>query len=77
MGEAKLSFLWSSLPVRVHLRPDVVEYPQGGTLPLYDQIIGKEALHEFGAILGFKEKTITIDIDEVLLPMSNINNLPL
>jgi hypothetical protein len=30
-------------------------------------------LHDLGAVLDFKEKTITID--EVLLPMRNINNL--
>jgi hypothetical protein len=32
-------------------------------------------LHELGAVLDFKEKTITID--EILLPMRNINNLQL
>jgi hypothetical protein len=32
-------------------------------------------LHDIGAVLDFKEKTITID--DVLLPMRNINNLQL
>ncbi len=36
-------------------------------------IIGKQTLHDLGAVLDNKEKTITID--EVLLPMRNINNL--
>jgi hypothetical protein len=37
--------------------------------------IGKQTLHDIGAMLDFKEKTITID--EILLPMRNINNLQL
>ncbi len=40
-----------------------------------DLIIGKQTLHDIGAVLDFKEKTITID--EILLPMRNINNLQL
>jgi hypothetical protein len=43
--------------------------------PLYDLIIGKQTLHDISAVLDFKEKTITID--DVLLPMRNINNLQL
>jgi hypothetical protein len=42
---------------------------------LYDLIIGKQSLHDIGAVLDFKEKTITIDI--ILLPMRNIVNLQL
>ncbi len=64
----------ASKRVRLHL--DIVEYPQGGTLPLYNLIIRKQTLHDLGiTVLDFKEKTITID--EVLLPMRNINNLQL
>ncbi len=59
----------------MHLRLDIVEYSQGGTPPLYDLIIGNQTLHDLGAVLDFKEKTITID--EVLLPVRNINNLQL
>ncbi len=46
-----------------------------GPQPLYDLIIGKETLHDIGAMLDFKERTITID--DILLPMRNINNLQL
>ncbi len=46
-----------------------------GPKPLYDLIIGKQTLHDIGAVLDFKEKTITID--DILLPMRNINNLQL
>ncbi len=52
-----------------------MEYPRGGPPPLYDPIIGKQTLHDIGTMLDFKERTITID--EILLPMKNINNLQL
>ena len=39
----------------------------GGPPPLYDLIIGKQTLHDIGAVLDFKEKVITID--EILLLM--------
>jgi hypothetical protein len=42
---------------------------------LYNVIIGKQTFHDIGAMLDFKEKTITID--DILLPMRNINNLQL
>jgi hypothetical protein len=47
-----------------------MEYSKGEPPPLYDLIIGKQTLHDIGAVLDFKEKTITID--DVLLPMRNI-----
>ncbi len=75
MGDVELSFVDSSASKMVHLRPDIVEYPRVGTPPLYSLIIGKQTLHDLGTVLDFKEKTITID--EVLLPMRNINNLQL
>ncbi len=75
VGEIKLSFVNYSVSKRVHLHPDIVEYPVGGPKPLYDLIIGKQTLHDIGAVLDFKEKTITID--DILLPMRNINNLQL
>jgi hypothetical protein len=59
----------------VHLCPDIVEYSKGGPQPLYDRIIGKQTLDDIGAMLDFKERTITID--DILLPMRNINNLQL
>jgi hypothetical protein len=75
VGDVELSFVAYSASKRVNLHPDIVEYPWGGMLPLYDLIIGKQTLHDLGIVLDFKEKTITID--EVLLPMRNINNLQL
>jgi hypothetical protein len=75
VGEVKLSFVEYSASKKVHLHPDIVEYSKGEPPPLYDLIIGKQTLHDIGAVLDFKEKTITID--DVLLPMRNINNLQL
>ena len=43
---------------------------------MYDLIIGKQTLHKIGAVLDFKEKTITI-LDNILLPMRKITNLQL
>ncbi len=59
----------------MHLRPDIVEYSKGRPTPLYDLIIGKQTLHDIGTMLDFKERTITID--DILLPMRNINNMQL
>ena len=63
------------MPTRGKVTPDSVEFEAGATAPLYDLIIGKQTLHEIGAVLDFKEKTITID--SILLPMRNIVNLQL
>ncbi len=59
----------------MHVQPDIVEYSKGSVPPLYNLIIGKQTLHDIGAVLDFKEKTI--NIDEILLLMRNINNLHL
>ncbi len=75
MGEVKLSFIDHSASKKVHLRLDIVEYPKGGSQLLYNLFIGKQTLHDIGAVLDFKEKTITIN--DILLPMRNINNLQL
>jgi hypothetical protein len=73
VSEVRLSFVEYSASKKVHLHPDIVEYPKGGPPPLYDLIIGKQTLHDIGTMLVFKERTITIDA--ILLPMRNINNL--
>ncbi len=67
--------LWTTLTAKGYLKPDIVEYARGGKPPVYDLILGKQTLHDLGVVLDFKEKTITID--EILLPMRNINNLQL
>jgi hypothetical protein len=75
VGKIELFFINYSASKKVHLCPDIVEYFAGGLKPLYNLIIGKQTLHDIDAVLDFKEKTITID--DILLPMRNINNLQL
>jgi hypothetical protein len=75
VGEVELSFVEYSASKKLHLHPDIVEYSKGGPSPLYNLIIGKQTLHDIGIVLDFKERTITID--DILLPMRNINNLQL
>jgi hypothetical protein len=50
----------------------VVKYDKDSK-PQYDLILGTETMKELGIILDFKAKTISID--EIILPMRNINNL--
>jgi hypothetical protein len=75
VGDVEFSFIEYSASEKVHLHPDIVEYPQGSPLSLYDLIIGKQTLHDIGTVLDFREKTITID--EVLLSIRNINKTQL
>jgi len=75
VGDVEISFVDYSTSKRIHLKPDVVEYSHSKAPPLYGLIIGKQTLHDIGAVLNFKEKTITID--EILLPIRNISNLQL
>jgi hypothetical protein len=75
VGEVELSFVKYSASKKVHLCLNIVEYSKGGPLPLYDLIIDKQTLHDIGTVLDFKKRTITID--DILLPMRNINNLQL
>jgi len=73
VGVIDISFTEYSASKSVKLIPDIVEYEAGAQAPLYDLIIGKQTLHNIGAVLDFREKTITID--SILLPMRNIVNL--
>jgi hypothetical protein len=75
VGEVELSIVEYSASKKVHLRPDIVEYPRGSPPLLYNLIISKQTLQDICNMLDFKEKTITIN--EILLPMRSINNLQL
>jgi hypothetical protein len=75
VSNVKISFVDYSDSKRVHLKPDIVKYARNGAPPAYNLIPGKQTLHDLGVVLDFKEKTITID--EIFLPMRNINNLQL
>jgi hypothetical protein len=50
----------------------MVEYNKGSKQQ-YDLILGTETMNELGIMLEFKAKMITID--EIILPMRNINHL--
>ncbi len=52
--------------------PDMVEYNKDSK-PHYNLILGTETMKKFGIILNFSDKMI--NIDEINLPMRNINNL--
>ncbi len=54
------------------MEPVVIKYNKDSKLQ-YDLILGTETMKEFGIILNFRNKMITID--EVILPIRNINNL--
>jgi hypothetical protein len=75
MGTIDVSFMEYSASKLVCPTPDIVEYKVGTPSPLYDLIIGKQTLHNVGAVLDFKQKTITID--SILMPMRNVVNLQL
>jgi hypothetical protein len=67
-----LNFFEYSDSKRFSAEPDVVEYSENNR-PQYGLILGTETMKELGIILDFKAKTITVD--EVKLPMRNINHL--
>ncbi len=54
------------------MAPDIDEYDKINK-PWYDIILGVKTMKKYGIILDFKDKMITID--EVKLPMQNINYL--
>jgi hypothetical protein len=70
--QVELNFFEYSDSKSYHVEPDVVTYDKDNK-PQYDLIIGAVTMKEFGIILNFRDKMITID--EIILPMRNINNL--
>ena len=58
VGEIYLSFIEYSLSKSVQLTPDIVEYEAGATAPLCDLIIGKQTLHEIGAVWTSKRRPL-------------------
>jgi hypothetical protein len=72
MAEIKLNFFEYSDSKRYLAEPDIIEYNKINK-PQYDLIIGVKTTKKYGIILDFKDKMITID--EVKLPMQNINYL--
>ncbi len=71
-AEIGLNFFEYSDSKRYLAEPDIIEYDKNNKLQ-YDLILGVETMKKYGIILDFKDKLITID--EVNLPMQNINYL--
>jgi hypothetical protein len=71
-AEIELNFFEYSNSKRYLSAPDIVEYNKINK-PQYDIILGVKTMKENGIILDFKDKMITVD--EVKLPMRNINYL--
>ncbi len=68
----ELNFFDYSDSKRYYAEPDVVKYDEKNK-PQNDLILGMETMKELGIVLDFKAKTVTVD--EITLPMRNINNL--
>jgi hypothetical protein len=71
-AEIVLNFFGYSDSKRYLMEPDVVEHNKTNK-PQYDLILGVETMKKYGIILDFKDKVITVD--EVKLPIQNINYL--
>ncbi len=68
----ELNFFECSDSKRYYSEPDVVEYDKGSKLQ-YDLILGTDTMKWLDIVLNFKAKMITMD--EIILPMRNINYL--
>jgi hypothetical protein len=71
-AEMELNYFEYSNSKRYLPASDIFEYDKINR-PQYDIILGVKTMKEYGIILDFKDKMITID--EVKLPMRNINYL--
>jgi hypothetical protein len=71
-AEIELNFFEYSNSKRYLAEPGIVEYNKNNK-PQYDLIPGVKTMKKYGIILDFKDKMITVD--EVKLPMQNINYL--
>ncbi len=71
-AEIELNFFEYFDSKRYLVAPDIIEY-KNINRPQYDIILGIKTMKEYGIILDFKDKMITVD--EVELPMRTINYL--
>jgi hypothetical protein len=65
-AEVELNFFEYSNRNRYLTEPDMVEYKKNNK-PQYDLILGVKTMKQYGIILDFKDKMITVD--EVELPV--------
>ena len=71
-GWNELNFFEFSDSKKYLTAPNIVEYSKINR-PQYDIILGVKTMKEYGIILDFKDKMITVD--EIKLPMQNITYL--
>jgi hypothetical protein len=71
-SEIELNYFEYPNKKRYLAEPDIVEYDKNNR-PQYDLILGVKTMKKYGIILDFKDKMITVD--EVKVPMRNINYL--
>jgi hypothetical protein len=71
-AEIELNFFEYSDSKRYLPEPDIVKHDKNNK-PQYDLILGVKTMKKYGIILDFKDKIIAVD--EVKLPMQNINYL--
>ncbi len=71
-AEIELNFFECSDSKSYLAAPDIVKYNRNKK-PQYDLILGVKTMKKYGIILDFKGKMI--NVDEVKLPMQNINFL--
>ncbi len=72
-GKLSIRFFECSNSKEFLMEPDVFEYDRKMGKPVFDLIIGRNSMEKLGIVLDFKAKSITID--EIMLPMRNINSL--
>jgi hypothetical protein len=72
-GKLLIRFFEYSNSKEFLVEPDVFEYDQKMSKPVFNLIIGCNSMEKLGIVLDFNAKAITID--EIILPMRNINNL--
>ena len=73
-GKFRLKFFEYSASREYTIQPDIVEYDENHmTEPGFDLILGCNSMNELGIVLDFRTKEITLD--EISLPMRDINNL--
>ena len=73
-SKVSLKFFEYSNSKEFLVTPDVVEYDKKKMAkPMYDLILGCKTMKELGIVLDFRTKQVTID--EIILPMRDINGL--
>ena len=72
-GKIPIKFFEYSNSKEFLAEPDVLEYDKEMGKPAFDLILGCNSMERLGIVMDFKTKTITID--EIILPMKNIDSL--